>query len=388
MEGTRCERMSVPLEDAQNSDERLTPTGRDLVWIVLVGLLLHVAVFVLASAWFHIPLGKYVFKGDGESYIAYARALCGQVQQLDQYDRRVFPGYPAMIALVHSAGAPVQWAGLGITWFSAAVAAALAAALFQDRRMGWGLLILPPHYLINSSLVMTEAPFLALVLGGLLLARRGHTVAGGAMLGAAGLVRPMACFAVLGAMAMRFRFGRWRQSLLLGGVAAIVVAAGIVALHLWTGDALEGTRVYANYPRAYGGRLLMWPFEALIETPQGEPTSVGKMVYIWAHVLVVLAGCAILTRWAWKGIAAASSRRNGAEMGFATLACVWLVGNTIFVLCIGSPWGFRHFPRFTIPAMPALLWALRPVLPLRWWMWLPLIAGVFVMGVLGVQDAP
>lgn len=425
IERTKADPMTLAPQQLHNRDDRLAPTGRDLLYIALAGLLLHVAVFVAASACFHIPLDQYVSKGDGESYIAYARALCGEIHQLDEYHRRVFPGYPAMIALLHLAGVPVQWAALAITWCAAAAAAAMAAAFFQDRRIGWGMLILPPHYLINSSLVMSEAPLLALVLAGLLLTQRGRTIAGAMLLGAAGLIRPMACFAVLGAMATRFRSvrrlpsvgsssprlgalkpnvnraspvpfpikpaspaTRWRPALLLGGVSAIVVATGIAALYFWTGDALEGTRVYANSPRAYAGRMIMWPFQALIVTPLREPTSVGKLIYIWTHVFVALAGCIILARRTYRGASTSSPRPSDADAASTTLACVWLVGNTVFVLCVGSPWGFRHFPRFMIPAMPALLWALRPILPRRWWIWLPPIAAVFVMAVLGVHDSP
>jgi hypothetical protein len=65
-----------------------------------------------------------------------------------------------------------------------------------------------------------------------------------------------------------------------------------------------------------------------------------------------------------------------------------VVGNTAFVLCIGSVWGFRHFPRFTIPAAPAMFWTIRNLLPSRWGWWIVIAAACGVMAVAGVIASP
>jgi hypothetical protein len=70
------------------------------------------------------------------------------------------------------------------------------------------------------------------------------------------------------------------------------------------------------------------------------------------------------------------------------LAFTWLALNTLFVLCIGlgpGAWGFNHFPRFTIPALPALAYAWRRFLPASPWLYIPLIAVLFYIGVVGVR---
>jgi hypothetical protein len=334
------------------------------------------------TLWFHVPLDRYVTKGDTASYVATARAMLGDDGGMTEYDRRVFPGYPAMIAAAGWLGASLPWAALGITWLSAGAAAAGAAALFRDRRIGWAMVALIPHYPINSSMGMTEAPLLALTLGGMLLARHGggaRAGCSGALLGFAGLVRPVACFGVLGQMGVDVLRRRWRPALVVGAVSGIVVIGGILALHAWTGDVLRGVRVYANNPGAYGGRMFVWPFKSLIFTPLYDPqVSIGRVVYIWAHVVATLAAIAVLAR--------RCLRRPSDPLD--VLSLMWLAGNTLFVLCIGSYWGFQHFPRFIIPAMPALLWALRCALPIRWYLWAPLFAGIFVMAVLGVNASP
>jgi hypothetical protein len=158
------------------------------------------------------------------------------------------------------------------------------------------------------------------------------------------------------------------------------VLAGVFALHAWTGDASHGVRVYASNPGAYGGdRMFTWPFKSLIFTPLYDPqVSAGRIAYIWTHVVLTLGAIVMLARRCSQSSPAAVD----------VLALVWLVGNTAFVLCIGSYWGFQHFPRFIIPAMPALFWAWRGALPDRWYLWAPASAGVYVIAALGVNASP
>ncbi len=345
--------------------EDRVPDRRDLLWIAAAAFSLRVAVVVCVMAHYHVSLADYSRRGDGESYIRYAKAMLGDASEMTEYDQRVFPGYPAMIAGLHLIGMPYPVAALGIDWVAAAVAAALAAAVFRDRRVGWAMVMLVPHYLINSTMAMTEAPVLALILGGLLFVQSQRFVLAGIVFGFAGLVRPMACFAVLGAMLYCVVSGwRWR-GILSGVVAAVVVAIGVGLLHRWTGDGLRGVRIYHDSPGAYGGRMIVWPFESLVMTPIREQVAVWKIAYIWIHVVIVLGACVALGR-------AMVRKRSGAVV---SMAGAWLIGNTIFVLCIGSGWGFNHFPRFCIPAQPALFYALRPVLPRGWVWW-----GLFAVG--------
>ena len=56
---------------------------------------------------------------------------------------------------------PLPMAALCVTWISAGIAASSGARAFGDIRVGWALTCLIPHYLINSSLGMSEAPLLA-----------------------------------------------------------------------------------------------------------------------------------------------------------------------------------------------------------------------------------
>jgi hypothetical protein len=372
------------------------PRARDLLLIAAFAVALRVAVFAAVIAPGRVTLRQYTSKGDTVSYIAVASAMSGErsYASLGEYDRRVFPGYPALIALVHLVRVPLPIAALCMTWLCAGVAAAAGARAFGDPRVGWALTCLVPHYLINSSLGMSEAPLLAFVCTGFLLARSDRLIAGGIAFGLAGLIRPMACFALAGAVYMILRDSatlrlrgekfcrdsqrdRWIGALKICVAAAMTFAAGFAAMQVWTGNALQGVHVYANHPGAYAGHLIVWPFESLV---MGTiHASHWRIIYIWLHVVVVLIAVGLA---GWKSL----SKHDADPRDSASFP--WLFCNTAMVLCLGPPWGFSHFPRFSIPAEPAIFWTLRNVLPRNRWIWLAIGGVVFVFAVLGVIDSP
>ena len=346
---------------------------RSLFGIGLIALAMRATVaLVICLAW-PMTLDQYATLYDGESYVAMARAMAlGEV--LEPYHGRVFPGLPAWAALLHSVGVPISLGLTATNWLCAALATVLAGRLFNDRRVAWATACLPPHWVMNSSLAMTEAPMLALSLVGLLVAMRPApriSAAGGAMLGAAGLVRPMACFAVVGLIAMRWRERQWKRGLLLGAAALGVVVLGMIATHVWRGNALAGPQYYANDGNTYGGQLLALPFDSLVMTPfRRSDVTPLRTGYVWLHAVVVLLAC---------GLAIRHLRRSSLD----TLAAIWLLGNTLFVLCVGSRWGFECFHRFVIPASPAAFWFLRPWLPRGRWWW-PIAAATVGFAILSV----
>ena len=379
--------ISAPREIERESATRQSAFVRWCVGLFVVAVLLRAGVFLTASHVYHIPPPAFAAKGDGASYIAYAKAILGDSSKLTEYDRRVFPGYPALIAIAHCLGLSFSVAAVSVDWLSAGIATGAALALFRDLRVGLAMVYLVPHYLTNSSLAMSEAPMLAFALVGLLLVlRRRMYLVGGALLGFACLIRPMACFAVIGAIVALVMQRESRRALLTGVGWALVLAAGIAFVSWFSSDVFQSLRIYRDSPRAYGGHLFEWPFYSLITTPAREHVSAGFVTYIYAHVAIVLFACAMISvRLVWHGSAAHDSP---ARTSLDALACTWLIGNTLFQLCIGSTWGFRHFARFAIPAQPALFWALCPMLPRRMWPWLISAGGICYMAVVCVNLTP
>jgi hypothetical protein len=98
--------------------------------------------------------------------------------------------------------------------------------------------------------------------------------------------------------------------------------------------------------------------------------GMGRVIYIWAHVLVVFAACFLGVRQL-----VGSGKINSLDL----IAAIWLVSNTLFVLCVGNVWGFQCFHRFEVPALPAVFWLLRRMLPVRLVSWLAIAAGSGVL---------
>jgi hypothetical protein len=140
-----------------------------------------------------------------------------------------------------------------------------------------------------------------------------------------------------------------------------------------TGGLFHGISVYAHSPRAYAGQLFTWPMHSIVWMTLYGHVGWGRWIYIIAHVAACIGGCVIL------------SRKNSPT---DLLAFTWLALNTLFVLCLGlgpGAWGFNHFPRFIIPALPALAYAWRRFLPATPWLYIPLIAVLFYVAVIGVR---
>jgi hypothetical protein len=316
-----------------------TPRRGELLAIAVFAFSLRAIIAMLALRIGHLSLSQYTAKADTTSYIANAAVMCGErsFASLDDYDFRVFPGYPAMIAVTHRLGFSLPMSALLVTWLSAGLAASLAAKAFGDVRVGWAMTCLIPHYLINSSLGMSEAPLLLATCAAILAWRCDRFVLAGAIFAFAGMIRPMACFAFAGVMLAMFvdqdrqtasrapapspgtpgegggeglrapntltlsrSTERGNKKVVLPKATVRLVlatlcafAAELLLYQLWTGDALRGLHVYANHPGAYNGHLLGWPFQSLMTTPGVDHSSAGRIVYIWVHVVITLGICAL-----------------------------------------------------------------------------------------------
>jgi hypothetical protein len=334
----------------------LAPSTRELLTIALAAALARVLLSLALITIAHIPPSRIPRMRDSHSYLDYARGIeqgRSGFAELDPYDRRLFPGFPLLIAAVHQTGIPIGIAALALNWTAVAASAVLTALLFQDRRIGWAMALLTPSYILYTTIAMSEAVLILLTLFALFAAMRGHAWAGGVWQGLAILVRPLGFPAAIGyALARRHRF---RDVIAYGIGATLVFAAGLLFMRLWSGSFVPGWHVYATNPRAYGGgEVFTWPFHSLIVTPGRIPVAPWKVAYIWTHVLLVLAGCLLSAREAF----AARLREP-----LATLCAVWLLVNTAVVLCIGSKWGFQEFHRFILPALPPLFYSVRRWLP-------------------------
>jgi hypothetical protein len=351
------------------------------IWIAVAAVLLRAIIFAAVCLHAHLAPGDYARLYDGRSYIITAQAMTGDRTEFNDYHGRVFPGYPAIIAVTHLTGVPFTATAVAIDWLTAAAAAVFAAMLFTDRRIGWAMVMLIPHYLMNSAMALSEAPLLAFTLGGLLLVRRSRPTSGGVLIGIAGLIRPMACFALIGCGFAETLRRRFISSGIMIAAAGLVVFAGLLLVGHWRGDAFASARYYANSPNTYDGQLLTWPFHALLTVPADRHVPIARVAYIWAHAVIALIACGVML---WRF----TQHPRNLDLRDA-LAGPWLWSNTLFALCTGSVWGFECFHRFTIPALPAMFWAIRRVLPQKNIGWILVAAVSTLIAVLTIlRDQP
>lgn len=335
---------------------------------------LRIALFAIASGTAGTGFEDYARAADGYQYIAYARAWLGDGAELAAHPQygRFFPGYPMLIAALQALGTPVAAASLFPSWLAAGGVAVLGALVFRDRRVGWALAALTPSSVFSGSLISSEALCLLFSLAGLRLVQQGRAASAGIAFGLGGLFRPVAVFAMIGAAGMDLLKRRPGRAAALTALAGGTVAAGLAALHWRFGDAFMSVRRYAGDPTAYGGELFTWPFRSLVMTPLTTPVAAWKLLFVGVHLLAVLGGCALAVRQ-WR-------RATPEERPLAAAAALWLWGNTLYVLCLGSVWGFHDFPRFLVPALPPLFQVYRQILPSRIWLW-------FAVGALSVALA-
>ncbi len=370
--------MSADEDDTAQTEH--IPKLRDLLEMAVIAFLMRVALCLISINLNHLTIADFANLRDGQNYIAIAKSFLGD-STASLLDQRVFPGYPAWIALLHLAGLSFPWSALGISWISVGANAALSAALFRDRRVGWAMVMLTPTYLLYSTMAMSEPLLLLLTLLGLLLARSGKVFWGGFSLGLSIFVRPVSVFAACCYALAEFL----RRERLKAGVWCVASFIGATlctaALTLWSGDPLHNIKVYATHPQAYGGRLFGWPFESMIMTPLHHKTAVWKILFMWAHVAITLTGCWLLI----------SEWLRTKELRLRTLvstSALWLCLNTMFSLCVDNVWGFAQFHRFIIPALPPLFFAYRRWLPNSRAVWLAVAGLCFLMALCGITHPP
>ena len=133
----------------------------------------------------HLSTFEVASLSDGASYLAYAEGILGDRATLlgDPWSQRVFPGYPAVIALVHLLGVSVPAAALAVNWVASGLVAVATAVLFGDARFGWGMATLTPAYLMYSTMAMSEPTLLLFTLLGLILGERRAPVSAGSCSG-------------------------------------------------------------------------------------------------------------------------------------------------------------------------------------------------------------
>ena len=335
------------------------PSSRSLWAMAVVAITLRLAITLIAARLGHVSLEQEVYHGDGYGYVHYARFILGQIPALTDYERRIFPGTPAAIALLLPTGMPEWLAGALPGWTGAAAACSGAAMLFADRRVGWLMAFFPPDSLMATTLVASEGVMLGFAVWGVIRFLKGDSATAGLLFGLAVIARPMACFAALACLVSAVSDRRWRSALIaLLGTSCIVISA-LLWEHLRFGNSLQSAVSYRDEPSAYGGAIFDWPLRSLLYYSRHSGAGAAKFLFVWSHVAFAVITIGLLLRRHLADRSHALSR----------IALLWTAGNVAFCLCVGSIWGYLCFPRFLMPSLPPMVWAIDRWLPRRWYAW-------------------
>ncbi len=343
------------------SDDRSTKQ------VAAASVIIRAAVLLGAMAWGDLSIDRLAEARDGGSYLRFAAALrdADGFASLASYDRRVFPGYPAVLSATGLYAIPLV--AMIVNWAIAAGVAVLSYRLFEDARVGWAMAVLTPSYVMYSTVIMTEPLMLLLALGALHAGRRDRPLPAGAFLGFAAMVRPFALPIGLAYLAEHRQ--RPRRIVMASVVATLVIAVCVAAFALWSGSIASGVRVYATEPRAYGGaRMFDWPFASLLRLSFGAGVATWKIAYVWLHVAAAFGALVLLLRKTERSLP----------------LVVWHASNLLIVLCVGGVWGFHEFHRLLVPSLPPIMWAYRRLLPQSTIAWVAIAIVSAALAVIGL----
>lgn len=299
---------------------------------------------------------------DGREYLMVAAALGSseRTAALPAEARRLGVGYPLLIRST-SAVVPPHLAALGLAVLGAAAATALLLLLGIPARAVALFAVLTPSWVAFSATAMSEGPFVAIMLLGLLVWRRDSWRSGaaaGMLFGASAIVRPVGAVVFAALWLVRTRLGgRGRSgSDRVAGMTVAPIAGFALPVVVWAAGAAVGLG-FARQVGTYMARDLAVPFASLVHgftTPLSDPLK-------WAqNVLVVgLVGAA-----SW--VLASRVRTGDSSTGTRSRDWLaWLVSQVGFALVLPSSWVFECLARFVVPALPAVAAALEPWVPRR-----------------------
>jgi hypothetical protein len=314
----------------------------------------------------NVRLDLWLSTADTPSYIAVAHHMAEGERSPNAWHERVFPGWSLLLVPFSLLGVAAPGA-VALAVLMATLVPWLAWKLTEDHRTALACAVLLPVWLLQVSLGMSEPSYLVAILLGLIALTLRQTAIGAFLVGFAALIRPTALFAWAGGALVLWRRRQWRK-LVLWSVISAAVASLIVPINLKLySEALRQTKLYSTLPnigdaaRRAGigaGKFghLGIPFKALVETPLLVNIPTWKIVYIWAHVLMILVSC-------WLAL-----RRIGASELEGMLS-VWALLNSAFIISAGPYWGFHSFDRYCLWAMPAYMFLLSRYLPQTRWAW-------------------
>lgn len=260
-----------------------------------------------------------------------------------------FWGLPYLMALLSTLTRMSDRAALLVICIASSF---LSVALAYELWDGWVasfFALLSFDWIQRSYLGGSETPFVALLFASFLAVRKQRWMLATALASLATLCRPLGIFALIGiglTLLYRREFVKCAAAV---GIGAAIGIAYMLPLKLYFGNALANVHGYDP-----DGSLFGIPFYAIIK---------GTIVYPapWTNLILSFGWIAFATLGM---VAMAATRRYHDYFRNFSVENIFAVLYIASVYCYNRPyWARGSFPRFIIPALPFILFALSHWLP-------------------------
>jgi hypothetical protein len=353
-------------------DEAAPSGGTPAGWrwtLALAGFALGVRLLVLGLTLLLAPAepAGVAALHDGRENLLVAESLRpgAEAAELPPAARRLAPGYPLLVLLAATVMGPAA-AALAVAMLGAAAAAALLHRLGLPPAAVALFAVLAPSWIAFTATAMSEGPFVALALAGLLAWRRAErpgrgaggarrhreasgvlgvapgSLAAGLAFGAAALVRPVGAVLFAALWLVRLRRRRWAPLPWAAAGFVLPPAAWLAVSWLQRGGPPPQLAAYL----AKDAAPPLAGLAAGLAQPFADPLK-------WLQVVAWLALVAV------AAVSLARRRRGSGEGDWLA----WLLSQVLFYLLLPSVWVFECLARFLVPALPAVAAALAPLLP-------------------------
>lgn len=339
--------------------------------LALLQRLIPIFVFVYV---FDISLSRLALTGDGDSYLAQARAILSQNFEslMGTADIQFFIGYPLILSFFLLFFPP--WAAgyfiqalclLGVFYFGNKV--------FKDRWIMRFFIFCLPSMVFFTCLNMSEAWIMVLLLAALCMFLERKWALLGILMAIATITRPQTCFFLYLPIFLWLLYKKeWKALAWLVSLPSLFCVGMFFFCFIATGDPFINMRAYDS---ASEGGVLQFPLRNLWVSTFNEMIPLWKKIYVWFHVLFVFGGAVFL----WRKMCL---KRFEA---FYVILFGWVVSHTFFYLSVGSWWGFHALPRYLIPVFPAVFFGYGEWIPRKNWVLIILALGCIGVSILSLR---
>jgi len=300
-----------------------------------------------------------------DHYLEYATVLrTREIDTLPRLDQRLFPGMPVLLVLGGYLTGNMVFAGYGIVFSSVVLSYAILYRLTRSD-LAFLSLVFPPVMLTAATLIGTEFPVLALVLGSLLAAKQKRWWWAGLLLGFGVWVRLIALVAGTGIVLFLLVRRRIREAFRVGMPLVLGLGSLLVFNHLVWGAWDVQWRLNPEYGR------VSW---ALVQLMEDIPRAID-----WGWWRQVISGVGYLVLLVWIS---RQAYKNKSEDEWGKMLG-WMAGLMLmFIFSLGPTPFLEEFPRFLVPVWP-LLWLKLgnqrlPKQGLVWWL---VVVSAVVVGI-------